>query len=361
MFSPKGRGAPSSPPNRFESLHIEPDPNAAEDLRIADPDAAPRPLKTNVYRDDSQTVISTNNSPDLRIEASLNPYRGCEHGCAYCYARPYHEYLGFNAGIDFESRIIVKENAPELLTHELNHPSWKPKPLVCSGVTDPYQPVERKLEITRRCLEVLAAFRNPVAIITKNHLVTRDADLLGHLAREYEAAAVFISIPSLDTKLSTTLEPRASSPNARLKALETLARAGIPVGVSLAPRIPGLNDHETPAILKAAADHGATSAFYTLVRLPHGVKQLFANWLDRHRPRETNKILDRIRETRHGKLNESRFNSRMRGSGTLAQEIATLFKISAKRYRLHQSLPPLSTAAFRRHDPRQPELFPTEL
>ncbi|MEM7146548.1 MAG: PA0069 family radical SAM protein [Verrucomicrobiota bacterium] len=359
MLPPKGRGASSHPANRFEQLHVEPDPDAAEDRRRAHPDEPPTPhLNTLTFRDDSQSVISTNNSPDLALEASLNPYRGCEHGCAYCYARPYHEYLGFNAGLDFESRIMVKENAPELLTRELNRPSWKPKPLVCSGVTDPYQPVERKLKITRRCLEVLAAFRNPVAIITKNHLVTRDIDLLGPLAQDHQAAAVFISIPSLDPHLSANLEPRASSPKARLRALQTLADAGIPVGVSLAPRIPGLNDHETPAILKAAAEHGAKTAFYTLVRLPHGVKNIFANWLNQHRPGETNKILDRIRETRDGKLNDSNFKSRMRGKGPIAQDIATLFKISAKRYGLDQSLPPLSTASFHRQDPQQPELFP---
>jgi DNA repair photolyase len=252
---------------------------------------------------------------------------------------------------------MVKENAPHLLTRELNRPSWQPKPLVCSGVTDPYQPIERKFQITRRCLEVLAHFRNPVAIITKNHLVTRDTDLLSELARR-QAAAVFISIPSLDRDLAATLEPRASTPAARLKAMRTLTDAGIPVGVSLAPRIPGLNDHETPAILEAAAHHGAVTAFYTLVRLPHGVKDLFAAWLDHHRPGEKNKILDRIRETRAGNLNDSSFKSRMRGKGIIADDIATIFKVSARRFGLDTALPPLSSAAFRRGDPQQPELFP---
>jgi DNA repair photolyase len=357
MSPHKGRGVSQSPPNRFEKLHHEPDPGALEDIRQSDPDFIPPAPRTVCYRDDSKSVISKNSSPDISMEASLNPYRGCEHGCAYCYARPYHEYLGFNAGLDFETRIMVKENAPELLTRELNRPGWLPKPLVCSGVTDPYQPIERKFQVTRRCLEVLAQFRNPVAIITKNHLVTRDIDLLGSLARR-QAAAVFISIPSLDRHLAATLEPRASSPAARLQAIRTLTDAGIPVGVSLAPRIPGLNDHETPAILKAAAHHGAVTAFYTMVRLPHGVKDMFAAWLHQHRPGEKDKILDRIRETRDGQLNDSNFKTRMRGQGIIADDIANIFKISARRYGLDTGLPPLSTASFRRCHPHQPELFP---
>lgn len=353
----KGRGVPDAPGNRFERLHVEIDRGALEELAAVDPDWEPPSPRTVFYRDDSQSIISQNASPDLSFDYSLNPYRGCEHGCVYCYARPYHEYLGFNAGLDFESKIMVKKEAATLLEGELSKKKWRPQMLLCSGVTDPYQPVEKKLEITRRCLEVLARFRNPVGIITKNYLVTRDVDYLGELAREHSAACVFLSIPTLNADLARILEPRASSPRMRLEALRELSEAGIPVGVSLAPAIPGLNDHEIPSILEAAAAHGATSAFYTIVRLPHAVKDMFGNWLETHFPQGKDRVLGRIRELRGGKLNESRFGERMRGAGPLAAEIENLFSVSAHRFGFNKSRPALSSDAFRRPGEVQTELF----
>ncbi|MDQ3198135.1 MAG: PA0069 family radical SAM protein, partial [Verrucomicrobiota bacterium] len=287
-----GRGASNNPANRFETLHLEPDPEDEHD-----PD---RPKRRTLYlRDFTRSIIAHNDSPDVGFESSINPYRGCEHGCIYCYARPTHEFLGFSAGLDFESRIMVKENAAELLTAELSSRRWKPQTLVMSGVTDPYQPVERRLQITRGCLEVLARFRNPVGIITKNQLVIRDIDLLGELAA-HQAAAVNISITSLDPKLQRVLEPRTSTPRARLEAIAQLRQAGIPVGVMTAPLIPGLNDHEVPTILQAAAEAGAQWAGYTVVRLPDAVAPLFERWLEEHFPERKEKILGRIRHLRGG-------------------------------------------------------------
>src|SRR3982751_2700693 len=236
-----GRSASWNPANRFEKLHVD---LGDEDVVQIDPpsdeEAKPR-RETQFFRDLTKTIIARNNSPDVGFETSINPYRGCEHGCAYCFARPTHEYLGFSAGLDFESKIMVKSDAPELLEAELSSPKWKPQVLVMSGVTDPYQPIERKLKITRRCLEVLAKFRNPVAFITKNRLITRDIDLLSELAR-HNAAAVNVSVTSLDPKIQQVLEPRTSSPAARLDAVAQLRAAGVPVGVMGAPIIPGLTD-----------------------------------------------------------------------------------------------------------------------
>src|SRR5439155_16898176 len=248
----------------------ERDPEAGPD------DSAPA---TQFFRDSSRSIIARNDSPDVGFEASINPYRGCEHGCAYCYARPTHEYLGFSAGLDFESKIMVKEDAPELLEAELSSPKWKPQVVVMSGVTDPYQPVEQKLKLTRRCLEVLARFRNPVAIITKNHLVTRDADISRELAAN-DAAAVNVSVTSLDPKLHRVLEPRTSAPQSRLDAIAHLHAEDIPVSVMVSPVIPGLTDHEVPAILKACAEAGAQFAGYTVIRLPWAVAPLFERWLE---------------------------------------------------------------------------------
>ena len=245
--------------------------------RSFDAEESSRPA-TQYFRDGTKSIITRNNSPDVGFETSLNPYRGCEHGCIYCYARPTHEYLGFSAGLDFESKIMVKTNAPELLRAELESPRWQPQTLVLSGVTDPYQPVERKLRITRGCLEVLAKFRNPVAIITKNHLVTRDIDLLRELAAS-NAVAVNISVTSLDPNLQRVLEPRTTSPQGRLDAIRQLRAANIPVGVMVAPIIPGLTDHEVPKILDACAKAGAQFAGYTIVRLPWAVAPLFEHWL----------------------------------------------------------------------------------
>lgn len=355
-ISHRGRGTVENPQNRFEKLSIEPDPGEWEEIARIDPDFAPQRPRTEYLRDDSQSIISTNQSPDIGFTHSLNPYRGCEHGCAYCYARPYHEYLGFNAGLDFETRIMVKERAAELLERRLAAKSWKPTPLAMSGVTDCYQPLEKKLEITRSCLEVLAAFRNPVGIVTKNALVTRDIDFLGELAG-FDASVVVLSITTLDPELCGILEPRASRPAARLEALRKLSKAGIPVGVSVAPIIPGLNEHEIPAILTAAADHGATFASGTVLRLPYAVKDVFSAWLDQFLPERKDLILGRVRELRGGNLNDSDFGTRMRGSGPLADQIEQLLAVSKRRSGFDAIRKPLSTAAFRRRLPGQPELF----
>src|SRR5437773_4115304 len=261
----RGRGASWSPANRFEKLHIDQNDLDVVDVALGTEERPRR--ETQYFRDGTKSVITRNNSPDVGFETSLNPYRGCEHGCIYCYARPTHEYLGFSAGLDFESKIMVKTNASELLRIELESPRWQPQVLVMSGVTDPYQPIERKLRITRGCLEVLSKFRNPIAIITKNRLVTRDIDLLGELALHH-AAAVNVSVTSLDPEIQQVMEPRTSSPSARLEAVAALHAAGIPVGVMVAPIIPGLTDHEIPKILEACGQAGAQFAGYTIVRLP---------------------------------------------------------------------------------------------
>jgi DNA repair photolyase len=350
MSSPdsiRGRGSAANPPNRFEALHLERD----EDW---DP-AEDRPVRTEFFRDDSQSIISYNNSPDIPFRASLNPYRGCEHGCAYCYARPTHEYLGFSAGLDFETRIMVKENAPELLRAELSSSKWEPQWLALSGVTDAYQPVEKKLRITRRCLEVLAEFRNPVGIVTKNRLVTRDLDVLTELAR-FNAASVLLSLTTLIPERQRVMEPRTSSPQARLETIRQLKDAGVPVGIMIGPLIPGLTDEEIPSILEAAAAAGATSAAYIMLRLPLVVAPLFEDWLEREFPKRKEKVINRLREMRGGRLNTSEFGERMRGSGRYADQIDQLFKLSLRKFGYAARSHELSTAHFRRPGGTQMEL-----
>lgn len=341
-----GRGAAFNPKNRFEKIEVEPDPDELEEESRSE---------TIYLRDLSRSIITRNTSPDIGFEASINPYRGCSHGCSYCYARPTHEYLGLSAGLDFESKVLVKEDAPKLLRKQLSSPKWDPKVLSMSGVTDPYQPVEKKLRITRDCLEVLVEFRNPVVIVTKNHLVTRDADLLSELAR-YDAAAVAVSLTTLDDDLRRVMEPRTSRPVRRLAAIEKLAEAGIPVGVMTAPIIPGINDHEIPALLSAAAEAGASFAGFTIVRLPGAVAPLFSDWLERHFPDRREKVLNRIRSIRGGELNDPQFGSRMKGEGIFADQISQLFGISRRRAGIG-GFPGLSTGAFRRGGGLQPELF----
>ncbi len=338
----RGRGAAANPPNRFEPIAFIPDGEAR------DPDD-PGPL-TQILRDASRTIIAHNDSPDVGFDSSINPYRGCEHGCAYCYARPFHEYLGFSAGLDFETKILAKPAAAALLRRELMKRSWTPRPIALSGVTDPYQPAERRLKLTRGCLEVLAEFRNPVMIVTKNYLVTRDIDLLSELAA-HGAASVSLSITTLRPELQRVLEPRASTPARRLKAIEALANAAIPVGVMVAPIIPGLTDSEMPAILKAAAGAGAGGAGYVILRLPHGVKDLFVDWLERHFPDRKERVLGRVREMRGGKLYDSSFATRWRGEGPYADQIRALFHATKKSLGLDQHRPELRTDAFRRPEP----------
>lgn len=336
-----------NPPSRFEPLVHEPDPEAIPD------DTAPR---TVYLRDPARQIITSNDSPDVGFERSINPYRGCEHGCSYCFARPTHEYLGFSAGLDFETRILVKEDAPALLRKELAARSWRPQVIAMSGVTDPYQPIERKLEITRGCLEVLAECRNPVGIITKNHLVTRDVDHLAELAR-YGAAKVHLSITTLDGELARILEPRASAPHLRIDALRRLSGAGIRVGVMVAPLIPALNDHELVRVLEEAAAAGAESAGYVMLRLPLTVAPLFEAWLDQHFPERREKVLGRVREMRNGRMYESGWRTRQTGEGVYAAQLRALFEATCRRLGLNRGSTPLSVEHFRRPAGRQKTLF----
>jgi len=334
-----GRGSVINPTNRFVSLSVIPDPDTS-------PEERPAP-QTLFFQDHTKTAIATNDSPDIGFDASLNPYRGCEHGCAYCYARHFHEFLGFSAGLDFETRIMIKRDLPKLLRKELASESWKPQTISISGVTDAYQPVERTERITRMCLEILAEFRNPVAIVTKSALVKRDADVLAELA-SHQAAVVCISVTTLDNHLASIMEPRAASPRARLDAIRVLTQAGVPTGVMVAPIIPGLTDHEMPDILAAAAEAGARFAHFLPVRLPLAVADVFQDWLERHFPRRKQKILDRIRSLRGGKLNESQFGKRFKGEGIWQEQFGRMFDVARRRAGITGSFPKLSTAAFRR-------------
>lgn len=333
--APRGRGASLNPLNRFERIEVE--------MEVPGPER----VETQILRDGSRSIITRNDSPDVGFEFSLNPYRGCEHGCIYCYARPTHEYLGFSAGLDFETRIVAKEDAPELLRKELSSPKWKPRTLAMSGVTDPYQPPERNLEITRGCLAVLAEFRHPVSVITKNELVTRDVDLLSELA-SHNAAAVFLSITTLDPEVARRMEPRASHPRDRLKAIERLAEAGVPVGVMVAPVVPAITDHEIPRILEAAAAAGARAAGYVMLRLPGAVAGLFEGWLEEHFPDRKDKVLNRVRGLRGGKLYDSRFGSRMRGEGIFADQVDAVFETAKRRYGFDRRRFEVTADAFRR-------------
>lgn len=342
----KGRGSASNPPNRFEKSHRSPEKEESGlDLPV-----------TQFLQDCSRTIIAYNNSPDVGFEASINPYRGCEHGCIYCYARPTHEYLGYSAGLDFETKIMVKEDAPVLLRKALQTHGWKPQVLAMSGVTDPYQPIEGKLQLTRKCLEVLLEFRNPVVIITKNRRVTRDLDLLSELAR-FQSAAVFLSITTLSNDLCRFLEPRTSPPEKKLEAVSILAKAGIPTGVLIAPVIPGLTDHEIPNILRSAVAAGAAFACTVPLRLPYAVAPLFEEWLEKHLPDQKEKVLNRIRSIRGGKLNDPRFGSRMEGEGIFSDQIRSLFDLSCRKYGIAGQSPLLSTAHFRSLRPVQERLF----
>lgn len=350
---PRGRGAHSNPPNRFEPRHYERD-DSVEGLDDGEIGANPA---TQYLPDHARSVVTENQSPDVGFRYSLNPYRGCSHGCAYCYARPTHEYLGFSAGLDFETKILVKEAAPELFRAFLARPSWRPEPIVMSGVTDPYQPGERHYQLTRRCLEVAKDARQPISIITKNALIRRDLDLLGPMAAA-NLVHVNISVTTLDTDLARVMEPRTSTPAARLRTIGALAEAGVPVRVLVAPVIPGLNDSEMPAILAAAKEAGAQAAAHMLLRLPGAVAPVFREWLERTHPGRLGKIEGRIRSTHGGKLNDAAWGRRMSGTGELAEQVHNLFRLFARRHGLDGDLPPYDTTQFR-PPPRdgQPWLF----
>lgn len=343
--SPVGRGTGLRSSGRFEAVRID------IDLTQIDPDdddavqRLQRP-RTQYFEDESRTVVSENHSPDVPFRYSLNPYRGCLHGCSYCYARPYHEYLGAGPGLDFETRIFVKRSAPELFRRWLRRPGYRPEPVMMSGITDCYQPAERVLGITRGCLQTALDAGQPMSLITKNGLIRRDVDLLAELAHR-RLVHVAVSLTGLDQSLTRVLEPATSSPAARLRTIRTLSEHGIPVHVMAAPVIPGLNDSAIPAILNAAADAGASSAGWILLRLPSSVAPIFEDWLQRHRPHASRKVLSRLKQMRQGKLSDSRFGQRMTGSGELAEQIGTLFRVACRRAGLAPSAPPLATDQFR--------------
>lgn len=335
-----GRGARKNVPNQFERLHIDVDPGALDEEER-------QSIETQYLRDPSRSILSKNESPDIAFTYSLNPYKGCEHGCVYCYARPSHEYWGLSAGLDFETKIFVKEDAATRLSERLEQQSWEPQVVALSGNTDPYQPVERETEITRSCLEVFLRHRNPVSIVTKSGLIRRDIDLLEEMAAR-DLVSVAISLTSVDDQLAGKLEPRAARPSLRLRTIEALADADIPVGILVAPLIPGLNDEQIPRILESAAERGARYASYVLLRLPGAVEDLFVDWVQDHFPNRTNRILGRLRELRDGKLNDVEFGRRMRGRGEWATVFRQLFYKSLKDCGLRRGSPSHSTDHFRR-------------
>jgi DNA repair photolyase len=328
----KGRGAGWNRAGRFEREEREAVDDGWGGLEALMAAAAP---VTEVLADTSRTIIARNDSPDIPFDRSINPYRGCEHGCIYCYARPSHNYLGFSSGLDFETRLLVKHDAAELLREALARPGYRAAPLALGSNTDPYQPIERRLQVTRRILEVLALTRHPVSITTKSASVLRDLDILVPMARD-GLAQVAISITTLDPALARRLEPRASAPHRRLMAMRELSAAGVPVGLSLAPVIPGLTDHELERIVEAAAGAGAREASWILLRLPHDVKALFERWLETHYPARRERVLSLLRQCREGRLNDPAFGSRMRGRGPIAELIRRRFERALERHNLQR-------------------------
>jgi DNA repair photolyase len=345
----KGRGSQINPPNRFGGPHHEIDFECLEhDAEYMESLLKPA---TEYIPDRTKTIVSENDSPDVGFRYSINPYRGCSHGCSYCYARPTHEYLGFSAGLDFETKVMVKEDAPVLFREFLSQKNWVPEPIALSGVTDCYQPAERHFKLTRRCLEVAAEFGQPMIIVTKNALVLRDLDLLRDLASQ-NLVHVNISVTTLDAELARSMEPRTSTPAARLRAMRVLSDAGIPVRLLMAPIIPGLNESEIPAVLAASKDAGATGAGYILLRLPLTVAPVFWEWLERTYPDRFQRVQNRIRAVRDGKFNDPRFGTRMSGTGEFARRIADLFCLFRKRHGLDGKASPLDSSRFLRPQPK---------
>jgi len=343
-----GRGTHVQPKNRFETTLVE--------REFDDDSKSPSSPKTLFYSDPSRSVISHNKNPAVGFEISLNPYRGCEHGCSYCFARPTHEYLGFSSGLDFESKILTKENAPHLLRKELSSKKWAPRTLVMSGVTDPYQPIERNLKITRQCLQILVEFKNPVSLITKNQLIVRDLDYLSELANS-QAVMVHLSITTLNSDLALKLEPRASTPLARLRAIEVLAKTGVPVGVMMGPIIPGLTDSEIPSLLESVSSAGAQFANYTILRLPYSVQEIFQNWLEEHFPERKKKVLNRLTDLHRNDLSYQNAFARRNFSGPFAEQIRQSFSLYAKRFQLKRGGPELNTTDFKRVGDAQLSFF----
>jgi DNA repair photolyase len=335
-----GRGARSNASGRYEAEQREP-----FDDGWGDEDPLPLTRETVVSRDTSRTVIARNTSPDLGFDRSINPYRGCEHGCSYCYARPTHAWLGLSPGLDFETRILAKPDAAALLEKELRRPGYSPKPMALGTNTDPYQPVERRLRITRAVLEVLAAHGHPLTIVTKSALVARDIDILAPMAAQ-NLAWVAISITTLDSKLARVMEPRAATPARRLETVRALSDAGIPVAVMVAPVIPGLNDHEIESILEAAKKAGAVRATHVLLRLPLELKTLFREWLETAAPERAGRVMSLVRQTRGGKDYDANWRSRQTGTGPVAELIGKRVRNAVRRLGLDTQLPPLDTSRF---------------
>lgn len=338
-----GHGSLLNPHNRFEKTERVPDLEQCEwDTEYLE-SLSDRPIE--YLADTSRSIVSENDSPDVPFRYSLNPYRGCAHGCAYCYARNSHEYLGFNAGLDFETKIVVKYDAAKLFREFLARDKWRPETITFSGVTDCYQPAERQFRLTRGCLEVALECRQPIGIITKNALIVRDLDILEKMA-SLNLVHAFLSVTSLNPELARAMEPRTSIPAARLRAVRTLAEAGVPVGVMTAPIIPGLNDSEIPAILETARDAGATRAGFVLLRLPITVEPVFREWLHRTQPLQAEKVEQRIRGTRKGRLYNSNWGERMRGTGPIAGQIEQIFSVFAHKFGLDRPLAPLDASQF---------------
>jgi DNA repair photolyase len=321
----RGRGSLSNAVGRFEAYE-----RVLVDDGWGSADEPAGLLETVLIEDSTRTIIARNQSPDIPFDRSINPYRGCEHGCVYCFARPTHAYLGLSPGLDFESRLFYKPRAAELLAGELRKSGYQCQPMALGTNTDPYQPIEKQLQITRQVIRTLAEFRHPVTIVTKGALIQRDTDILAPMAEQRLARAA-ISVTTLDRKLARRMEPRAATPERRLEAITALARAGIPVSVMAAPMIPGLNDHELEAILEAAQAAGASGAGYVLLRLPLEIKDLFTEWLEAHAPERAKHVLNLIRETRDGALNSSRWGERMKGNGVYADLLAQRFRLATKR------------------------------
>ena len=338
---PRGRGAQSNATGRFETRVRE----AFDDGWTAD-DEAPPPLRTEVTAERAKVIISKNTSPDVGFDRSINPYRGCEHGCIYCYARPSHAYVGLSPGLDFESRIFFKPEAGRLLASELSRKGYDPHVIHIGGNTDPYQPQEKRLRVTRGVLETLSRFQHPFSIITKSALILRDADLIGPMGADRLARAA-VSVTTLDRKLARAMEPRAATPEKRLAAIRGLADAGTPVAVMFAPVIPGLNDHELEAVLERAAEAGAVRAGYVVLRLPLEIKDLFREWLEAARPDRASRVMSLVRQMRHGRDYDMRWGERMKGDGPIAEIIGARFAAAKRRYGLDRVIPPLDLTQFK--------------
>ena len=349
----RGRASRSNDSSRFDAFT-----RGSFDDGWTEEDGEPAQLETTLTAEKARVIISRNDSPDIGFDRSINPYRGCEHGCIYCYARPSHAYMGLSPGLDFETKLFFKPEAAQLLERELAKRSYQPARIQLGANTDPYQPIERRLQITREILKVLARYKHPVGITTKNALVTRDIDILAPMAAQH-LAAVSVSVTTLDRKLARAMEPRASTPDRRIDAIRQLAAAGIPAMIGFAPVIPGLNDHEMEAVLQRGAEAGAVQAHFTVLRLPLEIKDLFREWLEAERPDRARRVMSLVRQMRGGRDYDPEWGKRMRGEGPVAELIATRFRLAVRKFGLDRPFPPMELSLFERPsaDPKQMELF----